>query len=85
MLKLYVTMYRNLRNNQHYRVTKKYGVECRCPLSGEWYPSPMTEETLMSEAVSYTITQQTFLGRIVSKASTVTLFLCRRFRGGVPS
>lgn len=67
MLTTHTTVYRNLRNGQHYRLSKRYGVECKCVLTGEWYPSPMKLETLEQEAVSYTITQETKLGRVLRK------------------
>lgn len=73
MLKTYVKMYRNLRNGQTYRVSKKYGVECKCPLSGEWYPSPMTIDQLNVEAASYVVAIETTLGRWIRKATTMTL------------
>lgn len=73
MLKTYVTIYRNLRNGQTYRISKKYGVECKCMLTGEWYPSPMTLEQLDVEAASYTVSIETTLGRWVRRATTVTL------------
>lgn len=67
MLTTYTTIYRNLRNGQHYRLSKKYGVECKCIITGEWHPSPMKIETLEHEAISYTIKQETTLGRILRK------------------
>ena len=67
MLITHTTIYRNLVNGQHYRLSKKYGVECKCVITGEWYPSPMNLERLELEAVSYTITQETTLGRILRK------------------
>lgn len=67
MLTTHTTIYRNLRNGQNYRLSKKYGVECRCVLTGEWYPSPMTIEMLEREAISYIITQETKLGRVLRK------------------
>ena len=36
-------------------------------LTGEWYPSPMKIEMLEREAISYTITQETMLGRVLRK------------------
>lgn len=83
MLKTSVTMYRNLRNNQTYRVSKKYGIECKCLLTGEWYPTPMTIDQLNVEAASYTITMETKLGRIVRKATTMTLLSLRTIFGGL--
>ncbi|AUM57676.1 hypothetical protein phiL_123 [Escherichia phage LAMP] len=67
MLTTHTTIYRNLVNGQHYRLSKKYGVEYRCMLTGEWYPSPMKIETLEREAVRYIITQETTLGRVLRK------------------
>ena len=67
MLITHTTIYRNLVNGQHYRLSKKYGVECKCVITGEWYPSPMKIETLEREAISYIITQETTLGRVLRK------------------
>lgn len=67
MLVTHTTIYRNLVNGQHYRLSKKYGVECKCVLTGEWYPSPMKIGTLEREAISYIITQETTLGRVLRK------------------
>lgn len=67
MLTTHTTVYRNLVNGQHYRLSKKYGIECKCMLTGEWYPSPMKIDTLERDAISYTITQETALGRVFRK------------------
>lgn len=66
-LKTEVKMYRNILNNMTYRKTDKYGIECKCTLTGEWYPSPIQEQTLIDNSVTYTITQETKLGRFLRK------------------
>ena len=66
-LKTEVKMYRNILNNITYRKTDKYGIECKCVLTGEWYPSPIQEQALIDNSVTYTITQETKLGRFLRK------------------
>lgn len=76
MLKTKVIMYRNLMNKCEYRKTEKHGIQCKCLLTGEWYPTPMKEDVLNHVAVSYTIYVDTKLGAMLKKISTVTRRLC---------